>query len=76
MGEELREQVLHLAAVRGFEAQAEIGRLAVGAADAELFDFESAVGFDDLVEDLFHEVGIDEVAFGLDNFFKGHEIPV
>jgi hypothetical protein len=58
---------------RRFHAQTQIRRLAVGAADAELFDFKTAVRFDHLVEDLLHHVGIDQVAFGLDNFFKWHE---
>ena len=53
-----------------FEAQTQIRRLAVGASDAELLDFETAVGFDDFVEDLLHHVGIDQVAFGLNYFFE------
>ena len=72
-GEQLREHVVHLLAGRRFDAQPQIGRIAVGAADAELFHFETAVRFDHLVEDLLHDVGIDQVAFGLDDFFKWHE---
>jgi len=25
---------------------------------------------------LLHDVGVDEVSFGFDKFFKGHELPV
>ena len=66
--EQLAEQLLHVGRVRRFDPQAQVGRVAIGAADAELFDFEAAVVFDHLVEDLLHEVGIDQVAFGLDDF--------
>ena len=72
-GQQLRQHVLHLLAGGRFHAQPQIRRIAVGAADAELLDFETAVRFDHLVEDLLHDVGIDQVAFGLDNFFKWHE---
>ena len=37
-------------------------------ASLELFDLESAVAFDHGVENLFHHVGIDQVAGGLDDF--------
>ena len=56
------------ASSRGFDFQAQIGRLAVGAADAELLHFEAAVVFDHRVEDVLHDVGIDQVALGLDDF--------
>jgi len=52
--------------------QAEIGSLAIGAPDAKLLHFEPAALRDDLVEDVFHDMGIDEVAFGFDHFLKGH----
>jgi hypothetical protein len=45
----------------GFHFQAEIGRVAVGPADAELFYFEPAVEFDDRVEDLLHDVRVNQV---------------
>ena len=73
MAQQLREHVLHLLPGGRFHAQPQIGRLAVGAADAELLHFKTAVRFDDLVEDLLHDVGIDQVAFGLDDFLKWHE---
>jgi hypothetical protein len=41
-----------------------------------LLNFKTAVRFDNLIENLLHQVRIDEMAFGLDNFFKWHEIPV
>ena len=58
-------------AVGCFHAQAQMRRLAVGAADAELLHFETAVVFDHRVEDLLHDVRVDQVAFGLDHFLEG-----
>ena len=54
--------------LRGLQLQAQVGRLGVGAADAELFDFKPAVVFDHRVEDLLHDVRIDQVALGFDDF--------
>ena len=51
--------------------QAQVGGLAVGAADAELLHFEAALVLDDRVEDLLHDVRVDQVAFGLDDFAQG-----
>ena len=48
-------------------------RIAVGASDTELLNFKTAARFDHLVEDLLHDVRIDQVAFGLDDFLKWHE---
>jgi len=64
--------MVHHILAGGFQLQPEIGRLAVGAANAELLDFEAAVVFDDLVEDLLHDVRVDQVALGLDYFLKLH----
>ena len=41
---------------------------AVGLADAELFHFKAAVRFDDFVEDLLHDVRIDQMALGFHDF--------
>ena len=54
------------------DLQAEMGRLAIGAPDAKLLHFEPAAVLHDLVEDVFHDMGIDEVAFRFDHFLKGH----
>ena len=51
-----------------FHLQAQIGRLGVGAPDAKLLHFKTAVVFDHGVEDLLHHVRIDQVALGLDDF--------
>src|SRR5579864_3966005 len=56
-----------------FHAQAEVRRLAVGAPDAEVLDFETAVMLDHGVEDVLHYVGVDQMAFGLDDFLQGHK---
>ena len=66
--EQLAEHLLHIGLFRRFHAQAQIGLLGVGAADAEFFHFKFAVVFDHRVEDLLHQVRIDQVAFGLDDF--------
>ena len=46
-------------------------RLVVGAADPELEDVERRVVADDGVEHRVHELGVDEVAFGLDDLCDG-----
>ena len=68
-GEEPRQQLglwrLHQhAQVRAFD---------IGAADAEFLYFEPAVILHDLVEDVFHDMGIDQVAFRFDHFVKWHQ---
>ena len=55
-GEQLREHMLHLLAGGRFDAQPEIRRIAVGAADTKLFHFEAAVVRNNGIEDLFHHV--------------------
>ena len=72
----LGQQMLHLLTRAGFDAQTEVRRIAVRASDIERFDFETAVRLDYLIEDLLRDVGIDQVAFGLDNFLKCHDVPV
>ena len=46
--------------------------IAVGAADFEALDFELAVELHDGVEDSLHDMGVDQVPLGLDNFSNGH----
>ena len=67
------QKMLHLPTGGSFEAQPQIGRIAVGAPDAELLHFETAAGFDHFVEDLLHHMRVDQVAFGFNCFFKRHE---
>ena len=66
--QQLAEHLLHIRRIRGFHAQAQIGFVGIGAADAEFFYFKFAVVFDYCVEDSLHQVRIDQVAFGLDDF--------
>ena len=66
--QQIFEQMRHQLARRRFHLQAQIGRLAVGAADAKLFHLEAAVMLHHLVEDVLHHVGVDQVAFGFDDF--------
>ena len=63
--EQLREHLLHRLGVVGVDLQPQIGAVAVGAADAELLHLETAVELDHGVEDLLHDVGVDQVALGL-----------
>src|SRR5580658_6259154 len=65
--------MIHLLAGGRFDTQPQVRGIAVGAADTELLHFEAAARFDHFVEDLLHDVRIDQVAFGLDDFFKWHE---
>ena len=53
----------------------QIGFIRVGAADAELFDFELAVLGDDRVEDLLEDVRVDQVPACFDGFLIfGHRL--
>jgi hypothetical protein len=52
-----------------------MGCLGVGAADAELFDLETPVAFDHGVEDALHQMGVNEVALGFDNFLMHGYFP-
>ncbi len=68
---EIREaghEGLHRFVRRRFNAQAEKGGLVVGAADGELFHFEAAARLHHRVEDLFHDVRIDQMAVSFDDF--------
>ena len=58
----------HQLAGRRFHLQAQVGWLAVGAADAKLFHLEAAMMLDHLVEDVLHHVGVDQVALRFDDF--------
>ena len=51
-----------------FHAQPQTRRVGIGAADAELLHLEAAVEFHDRVEDLLHDMRVDQVPFGFDNF--------
>ena len=40
---------------------------------AEFFDFEPAAELDHLIENLLHDMGIDQVALSFDDFLEWHE---
>ena len=65
-------QVAQRAFVGSLHLQPEIRRFAIGAADAELFHLESGVVLHHLIEDVLHDMGVDQVAFGLHHFLKLH----
>ena len=67
------QQPLHGDIFGRFHFEAEIGGFAIGAADAELFHFEAAAVLDHLIEDVLHDVGVDQVAFGFHHFLNWHE---
>ena len=70
--QEVVEEPLQGAFVGRLHLKPEIGGVAVGSPDAELLHFEPAVMLHDLVEDVLHDVGIDQVAFGFDHFLDWH----
>ncbi len=43
---------------------------------AELFHFEAAAVLHDLIEDVLHDVGVDQVAFGFDHFLEWHRVTI
>jgi hypothetical protein len=71
--ERLLEQPLHGGTLGRFDFESQVRGFTVRSAHTKLFHFESAAEFDYLIEDLLHDVGIDQVALGLDNFLKLHE---
>ena len=68
--EQLRQQLLHRARARALPPSGAGTTVAVGAADAKLLDFEAAAEFDHRVEDLLHDVRVDQMALGFDNFWN------
>jgi hypothetical protein len=70
------QQAVERRLVRRLHLEFQIGRLAVGPADAELLHFEPAVVLHDLVEDVLHDVGVDQMAFGFDHFLKWHRTSI
>jgi hypothetical protein len=70
------EQPVERHLVRRLHLEPQVGRFAVGPADAELFHLEPAVILHDLVKDVFHDVGVDQVAFGFDHFLKWHRTSI
>ncbi len=68
--EEALEQAGEGRRIRRFHQHAQVRSFDVGATDAEFLYFEPAVVFHDLVEDVLHDVGIDQVAFRFDHFLK------
>jgi hypothetical protein len=69
--EQLGEHLLHLLVIWCFEPQAEERGVAVGAPDRKVLDFEAAAKFDNGVEDALHDVRVDEMTLGLDDFRDG-----
>ena len=70
-GDQLTRQwrlVQFLAGRLDFKPQ--VGSLRVGAPDAELLDLEPALVFHDLVEDLLHDVGVDQMSFRFHHFVE------
>ena len=67
----LREHFVELIARRRSHAQPQVGRIRVGLADVEALDFEAAVVFNDRIEDLLHDMGVNQVALGLDDLLEG-----
>ena len=65
-----RQQPLHLLGRRRFHPQPQPRRLGVGPADEEVLHVEVAVKLDHRVEDLLHDVRVDQVTFGFDDFLK------
>ena len=59
------ERIFSIESASSVSISAANSSLAVGAADAKLLHFEAAAELDDGVEDLLHDVGIDEVPLGL-----------
>ena len=56
------------------DPQPQIRRFAIGAPDAKLLDLEPPPELDHLIKDLLHDMRINEMALGLDNFLKLHEV--
>src|ERR1035441_8453658 len=74
--QQLVQQAEERTLVRRLHFESQIGRFTIGLADAELLHFETAVVLHDLVEDVLHDVGVDQMAFGFDHFLKWHRTSI
>lgn len=68
--DQLAEHLLHMLGRGGLDAEAEVGRFAVGATDLEDFYFEATLILDDGIEDALHDVTVDQVTLSFDRFLK------
>ena len=69
--QQLAQQLEHQFLSRRFHFQAKMRRLKICASDLEFLDFESALVFDHGIENTLHDVRVDQVSLGLDNFLHG-----
>ena len=74
--EQLREDLLHRLGIIGVDFQPQIGAVAIGAPDAELLHLEAAAELDHGVEDLLHDMGVDQVALSLDALLEWEGLAV
>ena len=70
--DQLSQHFLHALRVGRFDLQAEAGWIAVGAADMEMLHLEAAFVLNNGVEDLLHDVGVNQVAFRFHHLLEGH----
>jgi hypothetical protein len=68
--EQTGKQAFHLVARSRLDAETKARRVGVGATDVEVLYFKTAVELNDGVEDLLHDVGVDEMAFCFDDFLQ------
>jgi len=68
--EQLRKNLTHGLGMVGVYLEPQVGRLGIGAPNAKLLHFETPLVFHHGVEDLFHDVRVDQVTLGLHPFFE------
>jgi hypothetical protein len=72
--EQLRHQLFHLLPGRYFDTKPQFRRIAVRAADTELLYLEAAACLHHRIEDLLHDVGVNEVTLRFYNFGNGRTL--
>ena len=68
--QQLREHPLHGIGIGSFDFETQVGRFAVGAADAELLHFKAAAVLHYAVEDLLHDVRVNQMTLRFHTFLQ------
>ena len=74
LSKQLLQQPLHGGLLGRLDLKPQIRRFTISAPNAKLLDLEPPPELNHLIEDLLHDVGIDQMALGLNNFLKLHEV--
>jgi hypothetical protein len=68
--QKLRQDLLHGLDIVGFHLETQMGRVAIRASDVKLFDLETPMELDNGIENLFHDVRVDEMTVCFHHFLE------